>query len=52
MGGHLTKHNYTATEGQQIEIRRRISEGGEEMYTYQILESNYYGAINNKVVRV
>lgn len=49
-GGHLTKHEYTATEQQQIEIRAIIVVGGEDMYTYQILESHYHCAINVKVV--
>ena len=40
------------SEKDQRDIRRTIGEGGEDMYTYQILASNYFGAINNKVVRV
>ena len=51
-GGHLSRQGYDVVEEVQEDIRRTIGEGGEEMYTYQILESNYYGAINNKVVRI
>ena len=51
-GGHLSTSTHDMSEKDQRDIRRTISESGEDMYTYQILESNYFGAINNKVVRV
>ena len=51
-GGHLSTSTHDMSEKDQRDIRRTIGEGGEDMYTYQILASNYFGAINNKVVRV
>jgi hypothetical protein len=51
-GGHLSTSTHDMSKKDQRDIRNTIGEDGEDMYTYQILASNYFGAINNKVVRV